>query len=57
MVWQRTDVIALVISTAATAALTHTGANGIVLERMDGMTAMRDTVAELAAMREMGRAS
>jgi cytochrome c556 len=42
--------MALVISTAATAALTHTGATGIVLERMNGMTAMRDVVAELAPM-------
>ena len=31
-------------------ALAHNGATGVVLERMNGMTAMRDTVAELAPM-------
>ena len=34
----------------AAVAVAHTGATGVVLDRMNGMTAMRDTVAELAPM-------
>ena len=37
---------------AAVAALAHSGATGIVLERMNGMTAMRDIIGELAPMRQ-----
>lgn len=42
--------MALAACAVAAAALAHTGATGVVLERMNGMTAMRDMVAELAAM-------
>ena len=35
---------------AAVTALAHSGATGIVLERMNGMTAMRDIIGELAPM-------
>ena len=35
---------------AAVTALAHSGATGIVLERMNGMTAMRDIISELAPM-------
>lgn len=41
---------ALAASAVAAVAMAHTGATGVVLERMNGMTAMRDTVAELASM-------
>ena len=42
--------LALAASAVAAVALAHNGATGVVLERMNGMTAMRDTVAELAPM-------
>ena len=42
--------MALAASAVAAVALAHNGATGVVLERMNGMTAMRDTVAELAPM-------
>ena len=42
--------IAAPLSMAAIAALAHSGATGIVLERMNGMTAMRDIIGELAPM-------
>lgn len=42
--------MALAASTVAAVALAHTGATGVVLERMKGMTALKDTVAELAPM-------
>lgn len=42
--------MALAVSAVAAVALAHNGATGVVLERMNGMTAMRDTVAELAPM-------
>jgi cytochrome c556 len=45
---QWTGAIALAASTVAAVALAHTGATGVVLERMNGMTAMRDTIADLA---------
>ena len=47
---QWTGAMALAVSAVAAAAVAHTGASGVVLERMNGMTAMRDTVAELAPM-------
>jgi len=40
----------LMAATAATAALAHSGATGIVKERMDGMSAMGDVVKNIAAM-------
>ena len=40
----------LAASAVAAMAVAHTGASGVVLKRMNGMTAMRDTVAELAPM-------
>lgn len=42
--------MALAASAVAAVAMAHNGATGVVLERMNGMTAMRDTVAELAPM-------
>lgn len=45
-----TGALALAASAVAAVAMAHSGASGIVLERMKGMTAMRDTVAELAPM-------
>jgi cytochrome c556 len=45
-----TGAIALAATAVAAVAMAHTGATGVVLERMNGMTAMRDTVAELAPM-------
>ena len=42
--------MALAASAVAAVAMAHNGASGVVLERMNGMTAMRDTVAELAPM-------
>lgn len=42
--------MALAASAIAAVALAHSGASGVVLDRMNGMTAMRDTVAELAPM-------
>lgn len=47
---QWTGALALAASAVAAVVLAHTGATGIVLDRMNGMTAMRDTVAELAPM-------
>ena len=47
---QWTGALALTASAVAAVALAHNGATGVVLERMNGMTAMRDTVAELAPM-------
>lgn len=47
---QWTGAVALAASTVAATALAHTGATGVVLERMKGMTALKDTVAELAPM-------
>jgi cytochrome c556 len=43
-------VVTLTTTAMAAVALAHTGATGVVLERMNGMTALRDTVAELAPM-------
>lgn len=45
-----TGALALAASAVAAVATAHSGASGVVLERMKGMTAMRDTVAELAPM-------
>lgn len=45
-----TGAVALATSAVAAVAMAHTGSTGIVLERMKGMTAMRETVAELAPM-------
>lgn len=50
MAKQWTGALALAASAVAAVAMAHTGSTGIVLERMKGMTAMRDTVAELAPM-------
>lgn len=47
---QWTGALALAASAVAAVALAHSGATGVVLERMNGMTAIRDTVAELAPM-------
>ena len=47
---QWTGAMALAGSAIAAMALAHNGATGVVLDRMNGMTAMRDTVAELAPM-------
>lgn len=47
---QWTGAMALAASAVAAVAVAHNGATGVVLERMNGMTAMRDTVAELAPM-------
>jgi cytochrome c556 len=47
---QWTGAMALAASAVAAVAMAHNGATGVVLERMNGMTAMRDTVAELAPM-------
>ena len=47
---QRTGAIALAASAVAAVALAHNGATGVVLDRMNGMTAMRDMVAEMAPM-------
>lgn len=41
---------ALAASAIAAVAMAHSGASGVVLERMNSMTAMRDTMAELAPM-------
>ena len=46
----KTGILAALLSMAAIAALAHAGATGIVLERMNGMTAMRDIIGELAPM-------
>jgi len=50
MTKQLIGAMALAVSAIAAAALAHSGASGIVLERMSSMTAMRDTMAELAPM-------
>lgn len=42
--------MALAAPAFAAVALAHSGATGVVLERMNGMTALRDTVAALAPM-------
>lgn len=42
--------ITLTASAMAAAAIAHTGSTGVVLDRMNGMTAIRDIVAELAPM-------
>ncbi len=42
--------MALAASGLAAVAVAHTGATGVVLDRMNGMTAMKETVAELAPM-------
>lgn len=47
---QWTGALALAASAVAAVALAHNGATGVVLERMTGMTALKDTVAELAPM-------
>ena len=46
----KTGILAAITSMAAIAAMAHSGATGIVLERMNGMTAMRDIIGELAPM-------
>ena len=45
-----TGILAAFISWAAVAALAHSGATGVGLDRMTGMTAMRDIVGEHAPM-------
>ena len=50
MAKQWTGAMALAASAVAAGALAHNGASGVVLERMIGMTAVRDTMAELAPM-------
>lgn len=50
MAKQWTGAMALAASAVAAVAMAHTGSTGMALERMKGMTAMRDTVAELAPM-------
>ena len=45
---RKTGVLALLVSAFAAVAWAHSGATGVVLDRMNGMTAMRDAVAELA---------
>ncbi len=47
-----TAAIATAASVAAVAVFAHTGATGVVLERMNGMTAMRDVVSDLAPIME-----
>ena len=50
MTKQWTGALALAVSAVAAVAMAHTGSTGIVLERMKGMSAMRDVVAELSPM-------
>lgn len=50
MTVRMTGASALAGSTIAAVAVAHTGASGGVLERMNGMTAMKDKVADLAPM-------
>jgi len=45
-----TGSIAFAVATAATVAMAHNGAKGVVLERMNGMTAIRDLMRELSPM-------
>ncbi len=45
-----TRSIAFAIATTATGALAHTGAVGVVLERMNGMIAIRDIMRDLSPM-------
>jgi cytochrome c556 len=47
-----TALIAFAVAATATAtiAVAHSGATGVVLERMNGMTAMRDLIRDLAPM-------
>lgn len=47
---RKTDILALGLSAAAGVAPAHTGATGVVLERMNGMTGMRDIMRQLAPM-------
>lgn len=46
----RTTLAALVAALAGAAALAHTGATGVVMERMMGMSAMQEVVRDLAPM-------
>ena len=41
---------AALVSSLGAAALAHSGATGIVLERMNGMSAMKKTISQLAPM-------
>ena len=50
MISGKTGILTALLSMAAVAALAHSGATGIVLERMNSMTAMRDIIGELAPM-------
>ena len=45
-----TGLIAFAVGATATIAVAHSGATGIVLDRMNGMTAMRDLIRDLAPM-------
>lgn len=45
---KRTGLFAIGIMAAASIAMAHSGAKGVVLERMNGMTAMRDIMRDLA---------
>ena len=45
-----TGLIAFAVGVTATIAVAHSGATGIVLERMNGMTAMRDLIRDLTPM-------
>jgi len=47
---KRVVVFALGLTAAAGIAMAHSGATGVVLERMTGMTAMRDIMRDLAPM-------
>lgn len=46
----RTTIAANAAALAGTAALAHSGATGIVMERMMGMSAMQEVVRDLAPM-------
>jgi cytochrome c556 len=45
-----TGAIGFAVAATTTAALSHSGASGVVLERMNGMTAIRDLMRELSPM-------
>lgn len=45
-----TGLIAFAVGVTATIAVAHNGAKGVVLERMNGMTAIRDLMRELSPM-------
>lgn len=47
---RKTGLFAAGLAVAASAALAHTGATGVVLERMQGMTALRDVMRDLTPM-------